>query len=64
MLPDSPCTVIASAFTPEQVRALAAGGNPVFEPMAGMDLRHPPTGHWPMLSRPAELASRLDSVSR
>ncbi|MHB9861353.1 alpha/beta fold hydrolase [Streptomyces sp. YIM S03343] len=62
--PDTRCSVIASTFTPEQVRMLADSGNPVFEPMAGMDLHHLPTGHWPMFSRPIELASLLDEITR
>ncbi|MEU6366614.1 alpha/beta hydrolase [Streptomyces sp. NPDC046931] len=62
--PDAHCSVIASTFTPEQVRMLADTGNPVFEPMAAMDLRHLPTGHWPMFSRPIELASLLDEIAR
>ncbi|WP_159032896.1 hypothetical protein [Streptomyces fodineus] len=64
MPPDAHCSVIASTFTPEQVRMLADTGNPVFEPMAAMDLRHLPTGHWPMFSRPIELASLLDEIAR
>ncbi|MFH9864691.1 hypothetical protein ACH4NT_01095 [Streptomyces lydicus] len=56
--------MIASTFTPEQVRMLADSGNPVFAPMAAMDLRHLPTGHWPMFSRPVELASLLDEIAR
>ncbi|GHD99269.1 hypothetical protein [Streptomyces alanosinicus] len=62
--PDTHCSVIASAFSPEQVRMPADSGNPVFEPMADMDLRHLPTEHWPMLSRPIELASLLDKIAR
>ncbi|MEV7377556.1 alpha/beta fold hydrolase [Streptomyces lydicus] len=62
--PDTPCSVIASTFTPEQVRMLADSGNPVFAPMAAMDLLHLPTGHWPMFSRPIELASLLDEIAR
>jgi len=55
--------VIATTFTPEQGRALAASGNPVFAEMAGLDLHHLPTGHWPMFSRPAELADLLGQLS-
>ncbi|MEU6773177.1 alpha/beta fold hydrolase [Streptomyces sp. NPDC046759] len=63
-LPSRHCSVIASTFTPEQARMLAGSGNPVFEPMAGMDLHHLPTGHWPMFSRPTELASLLNEIAR
>lgn len=62
--PRTPCSVIATTFTPEQVRTLIESGNPVFKPMAGMDLHHLPTGHWPMFSRPNELASLLDEIAR
>ncbi|BDM70070.1 hypothetical protein HEK616_35570 [Streptomyces nigrescens] len=57
-------SVIASTFTPEQVRMLADSGNPVFKPMADVDLHHLPTGHWPMFSQPIELASLLDEIAR
>ncbi|MEU9116454.1 alpha/beta fold hydrolase [Streptomyces sp. NPDC048483] len=62
--PDTRCSVIASTFTPEQVRMMADSGNAVFESMARMDLRHLPTGHWPMFSRPTELAALLDEIAR
>ncbi|MBC2873977.1 MULTISPECIES: alpha/beta fold hydrolase [Streptomyces] len=58
-----PATVITCTFTPDQARTLAATGNPVFAPMARMDLHHLPTGHWPMLSRPADLAALLDKAA-
>ncbi|MER5780902.1 alpha/beta hydrolase [Streptomyces mobaraensis] len=60
---DLPTTIITCTFTPDQVRNLAATGNPVFAPMARSDLRHLPTGHWPMLSRPADLAALLDEIA-
>ncbi|MFI0741459.1 hypothetical protein ACH4PU_25770 [Streptomyces sp. NPDC021100] len=60
---EAPSTIIACTFTPAQARTLAATGDPVFAPMARMDLRHLPTGHWPMLSRPADLAALLDEVA-
>jgi len=58
--------VIATAFTPEQGRALAESGNPVFAEMAGIELHHLPTGHWPMFSRPADVvrACSLRSQAR
>jgi hypothetical protein len=30
--------------------------------MTGLDLHHLPTGHWPMFSRPAELAALLGQI--
>ena len=64
VLPSTPRSVIMSTFTPEQVRAVAGTGNPVFALMAEMDMHHLPTGHWPMFSRPAELAALLDKIAR
>jgi hypothetical protein len=43
---------------------VAATGNPVFALMDGMDMHHLPTGHWPMFSRPGELAALLDKIAR
>jgi pimeloyl-ACP methyl ester carboxylesterase len=62
--PAVPASVIATTFTPERARALAASGNRVFAEMAGIELHHLPTGHWPMFSRPAELADLLGQLSR
>lgn len=61
--PAIPASMIATTFSPEQVRALATGGNPIFAEMAGMDLHHLPTGHWPMFSRPAALAALLTEIA-
>jgi pimeloyl-ACP methyl ester carboxylesterase len=61
-LPGVPVSMIATTFSPEQVRAIAAAGNPIFAAMTGLDLHHLPTGHWPMFSRPAELAALLGQV--
>ncbi len=61
--PAVPASVIATTFTPEQGRALAESGNPVFAEMAGIEMHHLPTGHWPMFSRPAELAGLLATLA-
>jgi len=52
---------ILSSFTTEQTQAMAAGGG-LFQHMAGDGWRFEelPTWHWPMLSRPADLAAILD----
>lgn len=63
-IPATPKTMIACTFSPDQVRAMASGGNPIFGLMAEMNLRHLPTGHWPMFSRPKELAALLDEIAR
>ncbi len=55
--------MIATTFTPEQVRTLAASGNPVFAAMGQLDVHHLQTGHWPMFSRPAELAELLSKLA-
>jgi pimeloyl-ACP methyl ester carboxylesterase len=61
--PAVPASVIATTLTPEQGRALAESGNPVFAEMAGIEMHHLPTGHWPMFSRPAELAGLLATLA-
>lgn len=65
--PDPPpviaASMIATTFTLEQVHSLAASGNPIFAAMTKLDLHHLPTGHWPMFSRPAELAALLGKIA-
>jgi len=56
-----PKVLISSSFPLEQVRELIAGGHPWFAPLASpewelLELR---TGHWPMASRPDDLADLL-----
>jgi pimeloyl-ACP methyl ester carboxylesterase len=64
-LPTIPKSLIANTFSLEQVDALADSGNPVFALMAGPEwTRHAlPTGHWPMFSRSAELATLLGEIA-
>lgn len=64
VLPATPRTLITSTFTPEQVTMLAGRGNPVFALMSEMDVHHLPTGHWPMFSRPRDLAALLNEIAR
>jgi pimeloyl-ACP methyl ester carboxylesterase len=57
-----PKVLISSSFPLDQVRELIAAGHPWFAPLAGpewrlLELR---TGHWPMVSRPDDLADLLD----
>jgi pimeloyl-ACP methyl ester carboxylesterase len=61
--PAVPGSLVLCTFTPEQLRELAEAGNPVFRLMAELDVHHLPTGHWPMLSRPRELAALLDKLA-
>ncbi|XVQ15418.1 alpha/beta fold hydrolase [Spirillospora sp. CA-255316] len=63
-VPDTPKTMIASTIPLAAVREMVAGGNPVFAVLAGPEwtFHELPTGHWPMLSRPAELAELLGGL--
>jgi pimeloyl-ACP methyl ester carboxylesterase len=60
-VPGTPKTLVMTTMPLTLVEQLAAGGNPVFSMMAGPEwsYRELPTGHWPMLSKPAELAAVL-----
>ncbi|QKG19224.1 alpha/beta fold hydrolase [Actinomadura verrucosospora] len=60
-LPDTPRTLVACTIPLAAVRQMAAGGNPVFAMMTGPSWTHRelPTGHWPMFSKPRELAALL-----
>jgi len=55
---------VLSSFTVDQVRELAATV-PIFRHMAGDSWRYEelPTWHWPMFSRPVELAQILDRAA-
>jgi hypothetical protein len=48
------------------VRQLVAAGHPFFVELADLDVTivDLPTGHWPMWSRPADLAAALDAAAR
>jgi len=62
-----PTTLVCCSIPSSQVRELAEGGHPMFvevgelESVEYVDL---PTGHWPMWSRPADLAEVLASAAR
>ncbi len=59
---DVPTTVIVSTMTGEVVEQLIAGGHPYMRELALMHDREVvelPTGHWPQLTRPAELAEAI-----
>jgi pimeloyl-ACP methyl ester carboxylesterase len=60
-----PADMITCTFPIEQVRAMLAGGHPIFaefEAISDHRLHELPTGHWPMFSRPADLADLLSSI--
>jgi pimeloyl-ACP methyl ester carboxylesterase len=60
-----PATIICSSFSSHQVRSAASSGSGMFAPIAALtdvgyvDL---PTGHWPMWSRPEDLALAIEEV--
>jgi pimeloyl-ACP methyl ester carboxylesterase len=64
---DVPSTVICTGYTSEQVKAYAAegyawlGGLAELRDVTYVDL---PTSHWPMWSRPQELAAIISDVAR
>lgn len=64
--PPLPRTLIACTFSLEMVENLAAAGVPAFALMSGPEWtrRELATGHWPMFSRPRDLAELLDEAAR
>ncbi|GAA0262259.1 hypothetical protein GCM10009527_067820 [Actinomadura nitritigenes] len=60
-LPGTPRTLVLCTIPLPAVRQMAGSGNPVFAMMTGPEwtYRELPTGHWPMFSKPRELASLL-----
>jgi pimeloyl-ACP methyl ester carboxylesterase len=57
---------VLCSFTEAELRELIVAGHPWGIGMQGPEWRFVdlPTGHWPMFSRPAELAAILDEASR
>jgi pimeloyl-ACP methyl ester carboxylesterase len=56
-----PASAVCCTFSREQVAQLAAV-NPIFALMTQLDLHELPTGHWPMFSRPEDLAALLGEI--
>jgi pimeloyl-ACP methyl ester carboxylesterase len=52
-------TLITCMFAAAQAREMIATGHPFFALLRGADVEELPTGHWPMFSRPADLAELL-----
>ena len=52
---------IVCSFSLAQVQQMIAGGHPLFRELSGPEWRFVelPTGHWPMFSRPEDLAELL-----
>lgn len=65
---DVPATIITCEFTPEELQVwIDAGAPPVSEmtKIKDVEMVHLPTGHWPMFTRPDDLAQAiLDAVGR
>ena len=62
---DVPRVLVSCSFPVAVVRELIAGGSPMFAVLAepGWELLELPTGHWPMFSRPDDLAELLDGLA-
>lgn len=60
-----PKVLISCSYPLEAVRELVAGGHPWFKALATPEWRFLalPTGHWPMFSRPDDLATMLAEVA-
>jgi len=60
-----PALGLFCTFTEAAVRGLVASGNPVFAALGGKQwtFAELPTGHWPMFSKPAELAALIGEVA-
>jgi len=59
---DVPSTIIACSFSSEVVMQMAREGHPMMAEVATLrdvELVDLPTGHWPMWSRPTDLASAI-----
>ncbi|MFI7418588.1 alpha/beta fold hydrolase [Nonomuraea sp. NPDC049684] len=60
-IPATPKTMVASTMPVAVIRELIDSGNPAFAALGTPEwtFAELPTGHWPMFSRPAELAALL-----
>lgn len=61
-----PTTLVCCSISGEQVMALAKAGHPMFSEVANLervDVIDLPTGHWPMWSRPRDLAEIIRAAS-
>lgn len=60
-------TLVCCSISGAQVQELAAAGHPMFAEVARLDdviVVDLPTGHWPMWSRPRDLAALIDQTVR
>lgn len=61
-----PTTIVCCSIPGAQLRELADAGHPMFAEVARLrhvELVDLPTGHWPMWSRPADLAHVIDAAA-
>lgn len=61
-----PSTIIACSYPSEAVMQMARGGNPMMAEVAtlsDLELVDVPTGHWPMWSRPIDLAAAISNAA-
>jgi pimeloyl-ACP methyl ester carboxylesterase len=64
---DVPTTIIACSLPSAQMLELARGGHPMFAEVSrlrDLELVDLPTGHWPMWSRPADLANAVAAAGQ
>ena len=64
---DVPSTIIACSFSSAVVMQMAREGHPMMAEVATLrdvELVDLPTGHWPMWSRPSDLASAIAKAAR
>ena len=61
---DVPVVLVCPEYTPDQVKEWAAGGDlPELERIRNLEYVDIDSGHWPMVTRPAELARVLAGVA-
>ncbi len=58
-----PSALITCTFPEDQVREMIAAKHPFFALLGDADVYSVPTGHWPLFSEPAKLATTLDQIA-
>lgn len=63
---DVPVTVVCTSLPSEVLRQMAHPGPPLHTELGSLDATYVdlPTGHWPMFSRPADLAQEIARAAR
>jgi len=63
---DVPVTAICTSLPSQMLRTMVDGGPPLHTELGRFDVTYVdvPTGHWPMFSRPADLAAELVRAAR